>query len=68
LLAKDAWPIVSATARDQILQVFRDDSQYELLLDHMAFGDRQAWRDGGMDPKRVRARMAAYRDTFMAVA
>lgn len=68
LLAKDGAAIVSGEARAQILQVFGDAQQYALLLEHMAYGDRQALHDGGMDPQRVHARMAAYRDTFMAVA
>ena len=65
LLAKDTRAILSTETSGQIDALFADEAEYQLLLEHMAFGDRQAFRDGELDPMRVQARMEAYRQTFM---
>jgi len=64
LLAKDSSAVASETARAQIWEVFGNSVRYQMLLDHMAFGDRFALRDGESDPRRVRGRMDAFRSMF----
>ncbi|TDF59456.1 nucleotidyl transferase AbiEii/AbiGii toxin family protein [Cupriavidus sp. L7L] len=65
LLAKDSSAIASAEARTQICEVFDDEVKYQLLLEHMAFGDRFALRDGESDPMRVQARLNTFREMFI---
>ncbi|MDF3838780.1 nucleotidyl transferase AbiEii/AbiGii toxin family protein [Cupriavidus basilensis] len=67
LLAKDARPIASTEARAQLIEIFDDEARYQVLIDHMSFGDALRARDDGMDPMRVRQRMDAFRTEFMKI-
>ncbi len=68
LLAKDCSLIAQAEAQRQVKEIFTDDDRFQLLMRHMAFGDRSALLDSETDSGRVRERMKAFRDAFMVRA
>jgi predicted nucleotidyltransferase len=67
LLARDAAALArgAEAATKQIVTVLGDERVFQRLLDHMAFGDRQAVVGDGMDPRRVHPRMQAFRAEFL---
>jgi predicted nucleotidyltransferase len=67
LLARDAAALArgSEAVTTQIAAILADERVFRLLCEHMAFGDRQAVPGDSMDPRRVHARMEAFRAEFL---
>ncbi|KWR74995.1 nucleotidyl transferase AbiEii/AbiGii toxin family protein [Cupriavidus sp. IDO] len=67
LLARDAAALArgSEAVTTQITAILADERVFRLLCEHMAFGDRQAVPGDSMDPRRVYARMKAFRSEFL---
>ncbi|WP_439686241.1 Nucleotidyltransferase [Cupriavidus oxalaticus] len=69
LLARDAAALVlgAEAVKAQLAAIFGNAQVFDLLLDHMAFGDRLAVAGDGMDPRRVYPRMQAFRAEFVSI-
>jgi predicted nucleotidyltransferase len=67
LLTRDAAALArgSEAVTTQITAILADERVFRLLCEHMAFGDRQAVPGDSMDPRRVHARMEAFRAEFL---
>lgn len=67
LLARDAAALArgAEAVTKQLVVILGDERVFSLLLDHMAFGDRQAVAGDSMDPRRVHPRMQAFRAEFL---